>query len=428
MVAIHELGHLMVGRWCGIKAEVYSIGFGKVLWSRVDRHGTKWQIAALPLGGYVKFLGDMDPASARKGDESDIAPEDRHRAFHNATLWRRALTVLAGPVANFLLSILIVFLMAMAIGKPSKEPVIADLGVLTAKKAGFKVGDRIVKVGNSEISNFGDALIALQDTGGAPTEVAVEREGKRVTFTTEYWLPPVIVGMTPDGAALAAGVRMGDKFLTVNGERLLTSQSLRLKSASLPPGEEITVELERDGKIITLKFTPKIVNRQHPVTGVNGPLPTMGVSIDLESGIRPHLVSMPVVEAAEAAVRRVLKIVTDTLIFIHAMVFQGADTSQLAGPIGIAKHSAAAASHGLTAFIMFMAFVSTAIGLFNLFPIPILDGGHLCFYLYEWVRGRPTNDTVVRYSTMAGLSLLLLLMVFVTFNNDLGLGEWFSRN
>ena len=122
------------------------------------------------------------------------------------------------------------------------------------------------------------------------------------------------------------------------------------------------------------------------------------------------------------------RIIADTMVFIHAMLFEGADTSQLSGPIGIAKHSANAASQGGTQFIMFLAFVSTAIGLFNLFPIPILDGGHLCFYLYEWLRGRPTNDTVVRYSTMAGLSLLLLLMVFVTFNNDLGLGEWFNKD
>ncbi|MEM1161182.1 MAG: site-2 protease family protein, partial [Pseudomonadota bacterium] len=108
VVAIHELGHLMVGRWCGIKAEVYSIGFGKVIWSRADKHGTVWQIAVLPLGGYVKFLGDMDPASAGQVDDSEIPPEERRHAFHNAALWKRTLTVLAGPVANFILSIVVI--------------------------------------------------------------------------------------------------------------------------------------------------------------------------------------------------------------------------------------------------------------------------------------------------------------------------------
>ena len=114
VVAIHELGHLMVGRWCGIRAEVYSIGFGKVLWSRMDRHGTVWQVALLPFGGYVKFLGDMDPASAGQVDDSELAPQDRAYAFHNAALWKRALTVLAGPVANFILSIIIIFGLALS--------------------------------------------------------------------------------------------------------------------------------------------------------------------------------------------------------------------------------------------------------------------------------------------------------------------------
>ena len=136
VVAIHELGHLMVGRWCGIKAEVYSIGFGKVLWSRKDKHGTVWQVALLPFGGFVKFLGDMDPASAGQVDDSEMDPAERKHAFHNAALWKRALTVLAGPVANFLLSIIIFFGIALYSGKASDEPVIAELGDLANRRAG----------------------------------------------------------------------------------------------------------------------------------------------------------------------------------------------------------------------------------------------------------------------------------------------------
>ena len=126
VVAIHELGHLMVGRWCGIHAEVFSVGFGKVLWSRTDKHGTQWQIAALPLGGYVKFLGDMDPASAGQVDDSQLSESDRHRAFHNAALWKRAATVVAGPVANFILSFAIFFGLALHIGLQENLSVLHD--------------------------------------------------------------------------------------------------------------------------------------------------------------------------------------------------------------------------------------------------------------------------------------------------------------
>ncbi len=428
VVAIHELGHLMVGRWCGIKAEVYSIGFGPVLWARDDKHGTRWQVAALPLGGYVKFLGDMDPASAGHADDDEIPAEDRHRAFHNASLRARALTVLAGPFANFILSVIIIFFLALYVGQRSEEPVVADLGGLDAEVVGFVVGDRILDVDGKKIETFNDAANLLARSDGAPTPVVVERGGKNVSFDTQYSLPPLVTGMQAEGAALAAGMRVGDLISKIHGTSVNSHRQLQLVTADLPPNQEISVELLRDGREITIAFTPDMVERRHPVTDQIEPIPTMGVLLATAEGITPPMVSISFAGAAEWAVVRVWRIVRDTVVFIHAMLFKGADTSQLSGPIGIAKHSANAADRGLPEFIMFVAFVSTAIGLFNLFPIPVLDGGHLSFYLYEWVRGKPINDTIVKYSSMAGLSLLLLLMVFVTFNNDLGLGEWFSQD
>ena len=219
-----------------------------------------------------------------------------------------------------------------------------------------------------------------------------------------------------------------DLFQKINGIEVNSHRKLQLVTAALPHNAEITVEVLRKGKVKTISFTPELQKREHPETGEVTLVPTMGVTLAQTEGISSPLEPISIGRAAEWAVYRVWRIISDTMVFIHAMVFKGADTSQLSGPIGIAKHSANAADRGLPEFIMFVAFVSTAIGLFNLFPIPILDGGHLCFYLYEWVRGKPTNDTIVKYSTMAGLSLLLLLMVFVTFNNDLGLGEWFSQD
>lgn len=427
VVAIHELGHLMVGRWCGIKAEVYSIGFGKVLWSRVDRHGTKWQVAALPFGGYVKFLGDMDPASAGHADEEDIPPEDRHRAFHNAALWRRTLTVAAGPLANFLLSIAIFWGISLYLGKNSPEPVIASIGDLDPKQVGFRPGDRILEIDGKTVATFGEATNRLLTLDGKPTPVVVERDGKRTAFETRYSLPPVIAGMLPDGSAAAAGVRIGDKVLTIDNHQIRSLRDLQVTISNLPHEKEIGLVVLRDGKEVKLSFTPRLKDNPDPHTGKVRKMPFFGVHLLAQDALRPTRIPVGPGEALERAAYRVWHTISNTVVFINAMLFKGATTDHLAGPIGIAKFSSKAATNGLVEFIGFVALISTAIGLFNLFPIPILDGGHLCFYLIEAIRRRPANDAVVRYSTMAGFSLLILLMVFVTFNNDLGLGEWFTR-
>jgi len=430
VVAIHELGHLMVGRWCGIKAEVFSIGFGRKIWQRTDRHGTTWQVAILPLGGFVKFLGDMDPASAGKADDAEIPAKERHRAFHNAALWKRSLTVVAGPVANFLLSFLIFAILALQAGKWAEDPVIHSLGSLHSEEIGFEVGDRVLRIGETEVETFADVTNALFLVNGEPTEVVVERDGERVAFTTEYRQPPTISGLEADGAAVGAGLRPGDIVRSIDGEKINSAREIQLLVADLPKGEEITFEIERPGEdgLLTYAFTPKIVERAHPETGEVQPMPFLGIRMTDTSGLAPETVPVGIGEAAVYGVEQVWRIIRDTLLFVNEMLFHGADTSQLAGPIGIAKHSANAAEAGWLELFQFVAFVSTAIGLFNLFPIPILDGGHLCFYAVEAVRRKPASDAIVKYSTMAGLSLLLLLMVFVTFNNDLGLGDWFVQN
>jgi regulator of sigma E protease len=427
VVAVHELGHLLVGRWCGIRAEVFSVGFGKVLWSRTDRLGTRWQVAALPLGGYVKFLGDMDPASAGKADESDIAPQDRRHAFHNAALWRRTLTVLAGPVANFLLSVVIFFALGLAGEKPSDEPVIALINAERQEDvAGLQAGDRVLSVAGVETATFAEVIDALSRTNGAPTDVVVERDGRRLGVEARYISPPIVTGLSADGAAVGAGIRPNDRLLEVGGTPVASAREVQLAIAALPQGEPVSFVIRRDGEALDLTLTPKLRERVHPQTGETEVIPFLGISM-ADAGVAPIMLPSTVADAASYAVLRVWRIIADTVLYIREMLFHGADTSQLSGPIGIAKHSADAASQGGLQFLFFVAFVSTAIGLLNLFPIPVLDGGHLVFYLAEAIRGRPNNETVVRYGTMAGLSLLLLLMVYVTFNNDLGLGAWLDQ-
>jgi regulator of sigma E protease len=427
VVAVHELGHLLVGRWCGIKAEVFSIGFGKVLWSRTDRLGTRWQVAALPIGGYVKFLGDMDPASAGKVDDHEIAPGDRRHAFHNAALWRRALTVVAGPVANFMLSLVIFFALGLAGEKPSDEPVIAVIHADRQEDVvGLQAGDRVLSVGGVETATFGDVIEALSRTNGAPTELVVERDGRPVEIEARYASPPIVTGLTADGAAIGAGVRPNDRLLEIGGSAVNSAREVQLAIAELPRDEPVTFTIRRDGEVIDLTFTPKLRERIHPETGELEEIPFLGIAMQ-DVGVEPIMLPSTVADAAEYAGLRVWRIVADTVLYIKEMLLHGADTSQLSGPIGIAKHSTDAASQGALQFLFFVGFVSTAIGLLNLFPIPVLDGGHLVFYLAEAIRGKPNNEIVVRYGTMVGLSLLLLLMVYVTFNNDLGLGAWLGQ-
>src|SRR5690625_3907967 len=206
IVAVHEFGHLMVGRWCGIRAEVFSIGFGKVLWSRHDRHGTKWQIAAIPLGGFVKFLGDMDPASAGKVAESELPPEARRHAFHNAGLLARTLTVLAGPVANFLMAIALFFAIAMTGHTASEEPVIAGINAEQAGEVtGLAAGDRVLQVGDTRVESFSELIAALSASGGEPVGVLVERDGRTVNDDARYASPPMASSSEIGGAGFESG-------------------------------------------------------------------------------------------------------------------------------------------------------------------------------------------------------------------------------
>ncbi|MGD1926146.1 MAG: RIP metalloprotease RseP [Paracoccaceae bacterium] len=427
VVAIHELGHLMVGRWCGIRAEVFSIGFGRVLYSRRDKHGTVWQVAALPLGGFVKFLGDMDPSSSRRASDEDLAPEDRPHAFHNAALWKRTLTVLAGPGANFLLSILIFFMLAFILPKGSDEPVIGALDAEIQGVSEFREGDRVLSVNGEATAEFGDVLTAMIRTNGDQATALVERDGRETNVSFRYVTSPRVTSVSSDGAAIAAGMLPGDMILSVNGTEIASTRHLILMGVDLEVGKDITVQVDRDGEIRDFTFAPRFVDRPHPETGEIMPLPTMGVALG-EVHLLPLEERRSLGEAAVNGVENVWRIISDSLNYIEQMLFKGATTDHLSGPIGIAKHSANAASGGWLSFVHFIAFISTAIGLMNLFPIPVLDGGHLVFYAAEAVRGRPANAHIVRYGTVAGLSLLLLLMVFVTFNNDLGLGAWLAQN
>lgn len=421
VVFVHEFGHYIVGRWCGIRAEVFSVGFGKTLWSRVDRRGTRWQVAALPLGGYVRFVGDMDPASAGKADDADLTPGERREAFHNASLWRRTLTVAAGPAANFLLSVAIFAGLVLSSGQAVEEPVIGEVHREVAEQVGFEAGDRVLSIAGEEVGSFSDVIEKLGQVEGEPTAATVERGGDVREVTVTFRRAPRIVEVVPGMPAARVGLMPGDVILEMDGEPIQSWRELALAVAEKPTGEPIAMKVRRDGGTLDLQIEPEVVEREHPVSGEKQPIPTLGVRGDVLAGIQPQREAMPIHRALVRGTEETWRIISTTLIYVGDMIFQGADTSQLGGPIRIAEVSGDAAQQGFMSFIWLVSVLSTSIGLINLFPIPVLDGGHLMFYLVEFLRGRPVGEGAMRIGTMIGLSLVILLMVFATYNDLLRL-------
>ncbi|MEL6203910.1 MAG: RIP metalloprotease RseP [Pseudomonadota bacterium] len=424
IVAVHEYGHYIVGRWSGIKAEVFSIGFGPVLMSRVDRHGTQWQIAALPFGGYVKFLGDASAASDKAADDYDTLSDDQKRhTMHGAPLWARAATVAAGPVFNFILSIL-VFAGIMMLQGTAKEPV--EVGALKPLPPGIErleVGDVILEVGGEEIPGTTELFEVLEEVEiGDGVPYAVERGGERIAIQAEYPFPPLIETVQPRSAAIDVGLRQGDVILSVDGAPIRAFRELQdLVTASGGRPLQITVwrpaaldEASPGGEKLEFVLAPRSRDL---------PLPDGGFEkrwlIGMTGGLsfEPARAAPGVGEALGVGWSQMVFVMESSLSGLWHMITGAISTCNLSGPIGIAETSGAAASAGTDSFFWFIAVLSTAVGLLNLFPIPVLDGGHLVFHAWEAVTGQPPSDRALRVLMGIGLTLMLSLMVFALGND-----------
>lgn len=415
IVAVHEYGHYLVGRWSGIGADVFSIGFGPVLASRVDRRGTRWQIAALPFGGYVKFKGDADAASA-KGDEevmSHLTPAERRATMHGAPLWARAATVFAGPAFNFVLSFL-VFAAVLAIRGVASDPLTIDELRPLPGEARLLAGDEIVAIAGQTtptLENFDGFLDAL------PVEPVldydVRRDGASLTVPGPFPYPAHAVGVTPGSAAEAAGIVEGDVILSVGGTPVFAFSQLR-EIVGASDGAPLTLEVWRAGETREVTLTPKRMDL---------PLQEGGFETRWLIGISGGLFFEPaseapsIFEAAEYGVEQTLFIIRSSLSGLYHMAVGAISTCNLQGPIGIAEVSGQAASAGWVSFIWFIAVLSTAVGLINLFPIPVLDGGHLVFHAWEAISGRPPSDRALNALMTVGLGLMGLLMLFALSND-----------
>lgn len=415
IVAIHEYGHYIVGRWSGIHAEVFSLGFGPVIYSRHDKHGTKWQIAALPFGGFVKFLGDSSAASGKDGEMiSSLSETELRRTMHGAPLWARFLTVLAGPVFNFILTLVVFTGLALFSGVASYPPVVESLHSLPSNEYGIKAGDQMIAINGTSIADKDDFSKVINDLPVTPTlDYTVLRDGAEAIVTGPPLSPARVSHVTPGWAAEAAGLLEGDVILSIGGAAVFEFGQM-IPIINDTKGEATEYHVWRDGEILQISVSaqkrdlPKADNSfdTRYIIGVSGGL-----------FYTPAVESMGFVDAVVNGGERTWGVVTQSISGLYHMVTGAISSCNMSGPIGIAKVSGQMASQGTQSFIFFIAMLSAAVGLLNLFPIPVLDGGHLVFFAYEAVTGKPPSDKALHIMMTTGLVLILSLMVFAVTND-----------
>ena len=416
IVAVHEYGHYIVGRWTGIDAEVFSLGFGPVLFSRTDRRGTTWQVAALPFGGYVKFVGDANAASVGASEAAmlHMTPEERRRSIHAAPLWARAATVAAGPVFNFVLSLVIFAAVIMAQGRAAEPLAVADVVPLPYEGIELEPGDRVLAVAGIDLA-ADSGLDAVSE--GLPAERildwTVERDGRRVEVAGPQPFPPIVGAVQPRSAAASADLRPGDVILSAEGEPIARFSQLR-DAVEGAGGAPVRLEIWRSGETFEVAIAPREVDLPLPDGGFEQRL-LIGVTGD--ASIEPATEAVGPLRAVGLGIAQTAFIVESSLSGMWHIVSGAISSCNISGPVGIAQASGQMASQGAQSFVWFVAVLSTAVGLLNLFPIPVLDGGHLVFHAYEAVTGRAPSDRALRVLMGAGLALLLSLMVFALTND-----------
>jgi regulator of sigma E protease len=351
LVFVHEFGHYIVGRWCGVKAEAFSIGFGPELLAWVDKRGTRWRLAALPLGGYVRFKGDMNAASQADPAWLQMSAQDRAESFPAKPVWQRAAIVAAGPAVNFLFAILLLGGLAYWKGDPVSPPVVQQVAPASAaEKAGLRPGDRIVSIMGRQIDSFTDIAPIVSLRPGEVLPYVIERDGQRTAMT------------------IAAGER---------------------------------IEKDRFGNIFRL-----------------GQLGVMSDKVEFRD---IALWEIPVIGTVRTG-----QMFVSAMDGLGQIITGRRSVKELGGPLKIADVSGQAAMMGLFGFLTFMALISINLGFINLLPIPMLDGGHLLFYGIEALQRRPVSPQVQEWAYRSGLALLMTVMVLVTFNDLSSFGLWKS--
>jgi regulator of sigma E protease len=418
IVFVHEFGHYYIGKISGIKAEVFSVGFGPVLISRVDKHGTVWQIAAFPFGGYVKFKGDKGAASDPDVDRLNAMDRnDLRDTMHGAPLWARAATVAAGPAFNFVFSALVFVGLFMYQGL-TKVPLTIGTVYDFPYASDIRTGDKIVSVDGvpaPEGEDFEQFFNAIRASKSFPlVDYVVERDGSVMFVQGPSMDTARINQLVPRSAAIEAGLAVGDVITQVNGEDIFSFQDLKTRvEGSNGAALNLTVWRKRD--VFTTKLVPKRVDEQAD----DGTFTTywrIGIVGSLYS-FEPMTETVPLGRSIWASLKATYAIMEGSVTGLYHVVSGAASSCNISGPIGIAETSGQMARQGGEDLIWFIAVLSTAVGIVNLFPIPVLDGGHLVFYAYEAVFRRPPNTTVVNRLMTVGLAIILSFMMFAIYND-----------
>ncbi|MGE8501618.1 MAG: sigma E protease regulator RseP [Pseudomonas sp.] len=430
LVTFHEYGHFWVARRCGVKVLRFSVGFGTPLVRWHDRHGTEFVIAAIPLGGYVKMLDER---------EGNVPPELVEQSFNRKSVRQRIAIVAAGPLANFLLALLFFWFVAM-LGSQQVRPVIGAVQPDSmAQAAGLQAGQEIVAVNGEATSGW--AAVNLQlirrlgesgtlnlrvlepgSTVETPKQVQLDNWLRGVdepdpigSLGIRPWRPalePVLAELDPKGPAQAAGLQTGDRLLALDGESLADWQALVDRVRALP-GEAITLRVERDGQARDVELTLASRGEGEARSGYLG----AGVQgVEWPPEMLREVRYGPLEGIAEGA-RQTWAMSLLTLDSLKKMLFGELSVKNLSGPITIAKVAGASAESGVGDFLKFLAYLSISLGVLNLLPIPVLDGGHLLFYLVEWVRGRPLSERVQGWGMQIGISLVIGVMLLALVND-----------
>ncbi len=425
VVFVHELGHYLVARINGVRVEVFSVGFGPELFGIEDKHGTRWRLSALPLGGYVKFAGDADVASSSAESDEPLP----HDSFYAKSVGKRSAIAFAGPFANLLLAAAIFAVFFLVVGQ-RYTPV--EIGTVRAGSpaavAGLEPGDRLVELNGSRVERFEELQFTLLQSLGEPLTLAVERGDEELEFTVTPEIVEVLdafdrpqqlgdIGVRPFTPASVAqvvagspaergGLQAGDKIVRIGDAAIESFDHLRTiveRNAATP----LTFVVERAGGEVALTITPNDVNG----TG------RIGVYPEEQTAFR----DLGVGGSIWAGVEHTYALAAANLRAIGQMIVGARSTEQLSGPVGIAVMSRSVLERGVAGFVEFAALISIALGLINLFPIPPLDGGHLLYNGLEAAFRRPLAARFQQIGATVGLTLVIALMVWVTTKDIIGL-------
>ncbi|MBL0551597.1 sigma E protease regulator RseP [Aeromonas caviae] len=429
LVAVHEFGHFWVARRCGVKVERFSIGFGKAIWRRLGKDGTEYVLALIPLGGYVKMLD---------GRVDELKPGEEAQAFNHKSVWARMAIVAAGPMANFVFALFAFWLMFM-IGVPSVKPVVGEVRPASiVAEAGILPGMEIVGVGGEEtgdwesvtyalISHLGDDSVQLK-LKAANTSYAVDKTLQLAgwKFDPDKESPigslgivplggkvlPVVEAVVPSSASEKAGLQIGDRIKGVDGEAI-TEWAQFVERVQQSPAQPLQVTVERGGSEMTLTLTPDGKKVKGQLVGFVGLSPQL---VPLPDEYRTLLQYGPL-QALWHGGQKTWSLITLTFDMIGKLIGGIVSLDNLSGPISIAKGAGSSADYGLVYFLGFLALISVNLGIINLFPLPVLDGGHLVYFLIEAITGKPVSEKIQEVGFRIGAAILMLLMGIALFND-----------